>query len=68
MNENVSLKNGNIQCMDVICNIQAMNERINASYNSIKDFKRLEKMSYNQLFEEQNSLISQYNNAVKKAN
>lgn len=29
--ENTSLKNGNIHCMDIICNIQTMNEVINAS-------------------------------------
>lgn len=62
---NVSLKNGNIYCMDSICNIQNMNEVINMSYNRIKDFKRLEKMSYDELFEEQNNLIPQYNEALR---
>jgi hypothetical protein len=50
--------------MTVIINIQTMNKKINVLYNSDKDFKRLEKMTEDQLHEEQNNLVPLYNNFV----
>lgn len=49
------------QLMGRIINIQNMNEKINLNYDRIKDFKRLEKMTDSQLWDEQNNLIPEYN-------
>lgn len=54
------------ESMQIICNIQRMNEKINPSYNWIKDRKRMYKMTFDELFEEQCNLIAEYNKAVKK--
>ena len=56
----------NPDLMTVICNIQAMNEKIDPSYNGCNDFKRLEKLTENELYNMQDELIPAYNNAVKK--
>jgi hypothetical protein len=50
--------------MPVICNIQTMQRAIGVTISS---FDWLNKKSYNQLHEEQNSLIEHYNQAVNNA-
>ena len=51
--------------MTCICNIQNMNEYIHGlNYDRIKDFKRLEKLTDDELFDEQNSIIPMYNEKV----
>ena len=47
--------------MTVIINIQTMNSKINGLYDPQKDFKRLEKMTEDELHEEQNNLVTHYN-------
>jgi hypothetical protein len=57
--------NKNPELMTVICNIQAMNQRINPNYKWDKDFKRLEKMTGKELRKEQNELVPLYNATFK---
>lgn len=54
------------ELMDKIINIQLMKKKINTDYNSIKDFKRLEKMTDNELWDEQINLITEYNYTFKR--
>ena len=55
--------------MTVICNIQNMNRYIHGKvYDSTKEFKKLEKLTEDQLYTMQENLIPEYNNAVKIQN
>jgi len=56
----------NPEMMTVISNIQTMSKKINSTYNSEIDFKRLEKMSEDELYYEQNWLIPEYNKTFNK--
>jgi hypothetical protein len=49
------------ELMTVIINIQLMREKINANYDKHSDFKHLEKLTDDELYELQNSLIPEYN-------
>lgn len=51
--------------MTVIINIQMMSEKINPYYNKYKDFKRLEKLSEDELYDIQDTLIPLYNKSIK---
>jgi len=50
--------------MTVICNIQAMWDKLELKHNG-KDFQRLCKLTYDQLFNLQNSLIESYNDKCR---
>jgi hypothetical protein len=47
--------------MDLICNIQAMKNKINPSYDQFSDFKNLAMLSEDQLRRLQERLIPEYN-------
>ena len=51
------------ELMTVIINIQMMKEKINPMYNAREDFKTLELLSEDELWEEQEGLIPEYNKA-----
>jgi hypothetical protein len=52
----------NPELMTVICNIQAMEAKIN---NGNTPFSKLEKMNSDQLYDRQNELIPFYNASLK---
>ena len=52
--------------MTVVCNIQIMRTKINPEYyDSIKDFKNLEKLTEDELHQLQDELIPLYNESLK---
>lgn len=55
----------NPELMTRICNIQAMKGKINPDYDQFADFKNLEKLTEDKLWELQNSLIIEYNKTLK---
>ena len=52
--------------MTVVCNIQDMRAKINPKYyDRIEDFKNLEKMDEDELYQLQDELIHLYNESLK---
>ena len=52
--------------MTVVCNIQIMRTKINPKYyDRIEDFKNLEKMEEDELYQLQSDLIPLYNESLK---
>lgn len=58
-----TLKN-NPELMIVICNIQNLKSKIYSDYDPYSDFKNLEKLTSDQLYNLQDQLIPEYNKAL----
>ena len=56
------------EAMTAIINIQLMSKSIDPNYDTVKNFKRMEKMEYDDLFKEQDELILKYNAHCKSKN
>lgn len=54
--------------MEHVCIIQELKEKIDPSYNHMKDFNKLWKLSLSQLEAERDKLIPIYNETIKNQN
>jgi len=62
----MSVLKTNPEMMSVVINIQTMKSKINPLYNSHYDFQQLIKKSVEELYNEQDSLITEYNKTFNK--
>lgn len=60
-----STTKNNPELMTVVCNIQAIKSKINPNYDSVSDFSKLDKLTGEELYEIQDSLIPEYNKAIQ---